>query len=104
MKLERRLRQLEKRQDATDNKREYLALEHMALRAAFIEFAVLISTSSAAQFAAAKHRAMHTLTDQLMAGNFSESATQEATEALEELFYEISAAHIALDQPIPPAS
>jgi hypothetical protein len=104
MKLERRLARLEKRQAATEEKRKLLLIEHLALRAAFVELAALISTSSVAQFAAAKGRAMKSLTDQLMEGCFSEQDALEATAALEEMFYSLAAAHSAKDQPAPSAS
>lgn len=104
MKLTRRLARLENRQQETADKRAYLALEHLALRTAFIELAALISTSSAAQYVAAKGRAMHSLTNQLLEGGFSEQAAAEATTSLEELFCEIDVAQTEADQPAPSIS
>lgn len=103
MKPEQRLAELEQRQEATEEKRKLLLAEHLALRTAFIELAAIISASSTEQFDALKgramDRAMHSLTNQMMAGEFSQQESEEATAALEELFCDIDAARSEADQP-----
>lgn len=104
MELEQRITKLEQSQAITEAKRKLLLAEHLALRAAVIELATLISDASTDRFVAAKQRAMNSLTSELMAAQFSPEATEAATAALEELFSALAEAHAAADQAQPPVS
>lgn len=95
MELEQRIEQLEHQLAEQNKKRRSQVLEHMALRAVTIEALALISTSSAWPHTLEKSRVANRLTNELMAGEWEQAATQEALEALEDLFYEIDAARTA---------
>jgi len=100
--LEQRLARLEEKAAAQREKLLLQTADLLALRAAIVSMTPLISSSSAAQYAAVKARSLDRLTNYLLAGEMGDEMAVEATTSLEGLFYEIDVAQNEAGQ-LPPA-
>lgn len=104
MKLERRVRALERTIERQQERLQVVIADMLALRAMVVSSAPLIATSSAEQYAALKYRAQDRLTNHLLLAGLSDALAAEASTSLEGMFYEIDAARNEADQPSPRVS